>query len=55
MLMPNLGWTTNDVWTFPSPIADPSHCIVIENEIIDVREDTIVNPDVDKAVYFEGK
>ena len=54
-MMPNLGWSTNAVLTFPLPITDLSYCTVIETEIIDVTEDGIVNPDVNKAVYFEGK
>ena len=48
MMMANLGWSTDNVWTFPLPSADPSYCIVINTEIIDITEDN--NPST--AVYF---
>ena len=48
--MPGLGWSTDDVWTFPPPIADPTYCVVINTEIIDITEDG--NPST--AVYFNG-
>jgi len=30
MNVPELGWSTDNVWAFPLPIADPGYCIVIE-------------------------
>ena len=54
--MPNLGWSTEEVWTWPVlTITNPSYCEVLTSEIVDVKEDGIENPDLDKAVYFEGK
>ena len=48
MIMPNLGWSTDNVWTFTLPTADPSHCQVIITEVIDITEDGAPST----AVYF---
>ena len=41
MLMPNLGWSTDQAWTYILPIADPSYsyCTVMKTEILNIRED----------------
>ena len=49
-MMPGLGWSTNNVWTFTLPPANPSYCIVINTEIIEATEDS--NPST--AVYFNN-
>jgi len=48
--MSNLGWSSDNVWTFSLPIANPIYCVVINTEIIDVTEDG----DPSTAVYFHG-
>jgi len=50
-----LGWSTNHVWSYPLPSTDLSYCTVIETEIIDVTENGNINPDINKAIYFEEK
>ena len=50
MMMPNLGWSTDDVWTFPLPTGSPTYCEVINTEIIDITEDGVSS----SAVFFEG-
>jgi len=48
MMMSGLGWSTDNVWTFTLPTADPSYCEVINTEIIDVTEDGVSS----NAVYL---
>ena len=48
--MSGFGWSTDNVWTFTLPTADPSYCKVINTEIINVTEDG----DPSTAVYFHN-
>ena len=51
MMMPGLGWSTDNAWTFPLPTADYfSYCEVITTQITTVTEDGIIS--VTDAVYF---
>ena len=42
--MPDLGWSTDNIWTFPVPTSDTEYCEVIHTEIV-------ATPST--AVYFQ--
>ena len=50
MMMPNLGWSTDNVWDFPLQTTDTAYCIVIITEIINITEDN----NSSTSVYFNG-
>ena len=48
MMIPGLGWSTDNVWNYPLQTAEPSYCVITNTEIVDITEDN--NPST--AVYF---
>ena len=48
----NLGWSTDEVWSFIAPeITEPSYCEVIQTSIYEIKEEDI-DKTSESAIYF---